>query len=80
MSETDEVGTLVHFARHRDEYLTRAQAAARVRKSDRTIRNYLAAGLPVHVVLGTGYIHLEQLQAMLKANHSRRKATRYSQH
>lgn len=71
-----EVGSLLHFARHRGEYLTRAEAADRIGKTRKTIERYVGDGLPVYRIGGREFVHVDELLAKYRDKHLRQKATR----
>lgn len=72
------VGTLEHWIENREQYLSRADAAARIRKTDRTIRNYIAAGLTVYEPLpGVERIYLDELLGMWRSRMLAERGTRF---
>lgn len=71
-----DIGSLHHFAHHRSEYLTRAQAVTRIRKSRRTIERYVAQGLHSYRIAEVEYVHIDELLAMLRSKLTRQRQTR----
>jgi hypothetical protein len=71
-----DIGTTLDFARNRSRYLTRREAAARIKKTERTIRRYLADGLPIYRILGDEYVHIDQLLERYRRAHLNQKTTR----
>lgn len=73
-----DVGTLEHYTANRARYVSRAQAAARIGKSRRTIENYLAGGLPIHEPLpGVERIYLDELLAMWRTKMLNQRRSRF---
>lgn len=69
-------GTTLDFLEHRSNYLTKVQAAQRIKKTRSTIDRYARNGLRVYRILGTNYIHVDELLAQYRETILRHKATR----
>lgn len=59
------------------EYLSMRDARERVKRSRRTIRRWMAQGMPFVVINGRKFIRLDDLQATLRAKILAHKSTRF---
>lgn len=59
------------------QFLSKKNAALRVKRSERTIKRWLAEGMPYTMMGGRKYILLEDLQAKLREQIQDQRANRF---